>query len=220
MRVYSRRSPIETLRLLEQCLHDIQFPDERLLESLRGSARYQSFLNVGTPIDVNVICNLPKQNMKFLTMLKYHCLIRQKDYSTSVVLLKIDNLLDSEYDQQRIVPCLFNTLNEARLFILESNYFSDDSLLSYAENEYLAEFKKLDIRYSVKYKHDKPIKCPQRKRGYNDKGNLPDPRQSILGKNYPEPLDPKDLEHYWKKLERIKSYRDTISFLRGFMFTD
>lgn len=218
MRVFSRRSPHETIRLLEQVLLDIRFPDERLLESLRGSARYQSFLNVGTPVDVNIVCNLPKGKQKFLTILKYHALLRKEDKSSAVVLLQIDSLLNPEYDQQRMIPCLFSTLNEARLFILESNYFSDESLLSYVKEDYLEEFKKIVIRYSVKYKHDRPLKVPQRKRGYNDKGNLPDPRQSILGKNYPEPLDPKDLESYWSKLEKISSYEDTISFIRGFMY--
>lgn len=218
MRVFSQRSPHETIRLLEQVLLDIRFPDERLLESLRGSARYQSFLNVGTPVDVNIVCNLPKQKQKFLTILKYHALLRKEDKSSAVVLLQIDSLLNPEYDQQRMIPCLFSTLNEARLFILESNYFSDESLLSYVSEEYLEEFKKIDIRYSVKYKHDRPLKVPQRKRGYNDKGNLPDPRQSILGKNYPEPLDPKDLESYWRKLEKITSYQDTISFIRGSLY--
>lgn len=215
MRLITHRDPQEVIKILDQRLIDIQLP-ERFLESLRVNARYQSFLSVGTPIDVNCVVNLPKQTMKFLIILKYHCLLRRHDKASSVILAEIDRVLNPDYDQQRISPLLFNNPAEGRLFFLQSNYFSDSSLIAYID-EYEKIFKNLNIYFSVKYKHERPINIPQRKRGYNDKGNSPDPRKSIMGKNYPIPLDPNDLDAYWEKLERIKSYQDTIQFLYGLM---
>lgn len=216
MRLITHRSSQEVLKILEQRLIDIQLP-ERFLESLRVNARYQSFLNVGTPIDVNCVVNLPEQTMKFLILLKYHCFLRQQDKSSTVILAEIDRILNPDYDQQRISPLLFNNLNEGKLFFLESNYFSDLSLIAYID-EYSKRLCNLRVYFSVKYKHERPIRVPQRKRGYNDKGNSPDSRKSILGENYPIPLDPKDFEAYWEKLRKISSYRDTISLLQGLMF--
>lgn len=213
MRLITHKDSQEVLELLDQRLIDIQLP-EGFLEPFRENARYKSFLAVGTPIDVNCVVSLPNQKMKFLIILKYHCLLRKQDKSSSVILAEIDRILNPDYDQQRISPLLFNSPNEGKLFFLQSNYFSDQSLIAYID-EYSKKLENLRVYLSIKYKHERPIKIPQRKRGYNDKGTLPDSRESKLGKNYHLSPDLEDLEAYWKKLAKIDSYQDTISFLKG-----
>lgn len=217
MRLISHLSSLEVIESLERGLNDIKLPGEELLESLRENPRYMSFLAEGTPIDTNVVCILPTQKEKFLFILKYHCFIRSKDLSSTLILHHINNLTNPDYDQQRMIPLLINNLGETRLFIEESNFFSDNSLLSMLK-EYSRQIRQLKVWYSVKYKHERPIKVPQRKRGYNDKGNSPDPRSSKLGTNYQ--IDPSydDLLAYWRKQESIKTYTDTLQFLQGMMY--
>lgn len=217
MRVLRKEVPQDVS--LQDCLdflQDIKLSKIEIEKSLRGNARYKSFLESGTMFDIRFPVTLPNYKDKFLEILKVHCLLRRKVDDWAVLILDVIN----EYSLRQglyngpTAP-LFNTVSEWILLNQQSDRWSDQSLQSYVENEYLGLLQKVNTSIKLMNMEALPISRPQRKRGYTDKGNFPDPRTSILGKNYRLEEDYDDLKVHLDRLRRKQQAEDTISFIRG-----
>lgn len=201
--------------ILDQ-LSDIKISELEIEKSLRENARYKSFLENGTKFEVTFPVSLPSFKDKFLEILKLHCLLRRKEDDWAVLILDVINnytLRQGLYNGPTAL--LFNTVSEWILLNQQSGKWSDQSLLAYVSEEYISLLRDINFKIKLRNLEYEPIKLPQRKRGYNDKGNSPDPRVSKLGINYTLDTDYDDIKAELDKLRRKQQAEDTISFIRG-----
>lgn len=205
-----------TLQDILNQLSEIKISEIDIEESLRVNARYQSFLRNGTQFELSFPVSLPNFKDRFLEILKLHCLIRRKEDDFAVLVLDVINnySLHQGLYNGPTAP-LFNTVSEWVLLNQQSGKWSDESLLAYVSNEYLELLQEIKFKIRLRNTERDPISWPQRKRGYNDKGNSPDPRVSKLGINYNLETDYDDMKVYLERLRRKQQAEDTISLIRG-----
>lgn len=205
-----------TLQDILNQLSEIKISEIDIEESLRVNARYQSFLRNGTQFELSFPVSLPNFKDRFLEILKLHCLIRRKEDDFAVLVLDvIDNYSLHQGLYNGPTAPLFNTVSEWVLLNQQSGKWSDESLLAYVSNEYLELLQEIKFKIRLRNTERDPISWPQRKRGYNDKGNSPDPRVSKLGINYNLETDYDDMKVYLERLRRKQQAEDTISLIRG-----